>query len=125
MKITIELEETQMRLLYESIKHDAVTQPELQKIALVIKNAIKVEVLIDNKVTMLLSQITGIPCKSIINSDELGFHLGIGSSRKKFLAKSLQTITRQFKPFARITLQEVIVLETVQDCIDLIKNKTA
>ena len=125
MKITVELEEAQMRLLYNVITSSASQNAELRKVALVVKNAIKVEVFIDNKVTALLSQITGIPFQSINNSDELGFHLGIGSSRKKFLAKPLQAIARGFKDSARITIQEINSVNTVQDCIDLIKTKTS
>ena len=125
MKITIELEEEQMKLLYSTIKNSASQNPQLLKIELVLKNAIKVEVFIDNKITVLLSQITGIPVQSIKNTDELGYHLGLGSSKKKFLAKPFQALAREFKDSVRITMQEVSELKTVQDCIDLIKNKTS
>ena len=124
MKITIELEEAEMKLLSNIINSSASQNQELRKIALVVNNAIKAEIIIDNKVTILLSQITGIPMQNIKNNDELGYHLGIGNSRKQFLAGPFQAIAREFKNTARITIQEVNTLETVQDCIDLIKNKT-
>lgn len=112
-----------MKRMYAAVKGAAASDPQLQPAVTVLNRAINIEVRVDHKVTMLLAHFTGIAASRIKNEHKLGFHLGIGVTKKRFLAAPLQQIARAFKAGVRIYKREVEGLSTVQDCIGLVKKK--
>lgn len=131
MKLQFKIEDDDAHILREVLENAIPTLSDTSQkegAARVLKSLttdLDLDTQIDLQVTNLLSNITGIPVNLIKNESKLGFHLGMGPSRIRALGGPLTLIAQKFKTTAQITLKEAEKLATVQDCIDVIKNKVS
>lgn len=76
------------------------------------------------QVKAAISRLTGIPASQIKDTDSLTRDLQMTSQQVRSLAIPFTSIARQYKPGVTISPDDCEEQDTVQDCIDLIMDKT-
>ncbi|WP_128543260.1 hypothetical protein [Larkinella soli] len=129
-KIQLELDPLEMHQLLALLNETRPRKQALRGLATPLRdnllnqlNAENVAVSVDEAVRGEIARLAGLPADQVFNDDKLST-LGFSTSLiKQRLAAALTGVAQNFKPGAQVTFAEVDGCDTVEDCIDLVKNK--